>query len=203
MSSGSSAVVTVGDVEVRNLSKLLGDACVHCIVGNAPEGVANAILAHEVILGFALSNSGDNLLERLVGGERQEHWLNVGIVDADVFHAILFLLAASELVLLDLALDVVHIVGCHHDTILCAAVHGLCIDVVHLLGILNEPAVGLEFLEVLNSLVIDLWVMLGGAVVEVDFRLDDVVERHLVVASLGSCLFARKNVVGFRSYFFN
>ncbi len=190
VSSCSSAVMTVGNIEVRNLSELLGDALDKSIVGDAPECVTDAVLAHEVILGSGLSHLSDNLLQRLVGWEREEHRLHIGVVDANVLHAVFFLLATSELMLLDATFDIVHVVGCNHDTILSTAVHRLSIDVVHLLGVLNKPSVGLELLEVLHSLVIDLRIMLGGAVVEVDFRLDDVIERHFVIARLCPSLLA-------------
>ena len=64
-----------------------------------------------------------------------------------------------------------------------------------LLGILYEPTVILELLELARSLLIDFRVVLRCARLEVYLRLDDVVERLLVVASLSACFLGVKYVI--------
>ena len=190
MGSSSRAVMTISDIEIRNLTELLGDGLDGFFVPDHPQRVTNAVLAHEVILGSGLSGAVDDVLERAIVGECQEYRLDVGIVDLDMVHAVGFFLTAGEFVLLDTACEVVLNAGAYDEAILGAAIHGLSIDVVAILVILNQPALVLELLEVLNSLVIDLGLVFACTGFKVDFGLNDVIQRHLVVASLGTSLFA-------------
>ena len=105
-----------------------------------------------------------------------------------MLHTILLLVTTCELVLLDDTVEVVLDVSTDDETILCLAVHRLSIDVVALLVVLYEPALLLKVLVLLDSLVVDLGVVLVGTCGEVDLRLDDVVERHRIALSLLACL---------------
>ena len=158
--------------------------------------MTDAILAHEVIFGSGLGRAVDDVLEDAVIGEWQEYRLDIGIVDLDVVHAISLFLTSCELMLLDAAGEVILNTGTYYKSVLRAAIHGLSIDVVAILVILYQPALVLELLEVLNGLVIDLGLMLACAGLEVDFGLNDVIQTHLIVASLGACLFTGENVIG-------
>ena len=106
-----------------------------------------------------------------------------------MLHAVFLLVGTRELMLLDDTIEIVLNVGTHHKTILSLAIHGLCIDVVLLLLVLNKPAVILEFLESLSGTFIHAWVILAGAFWKIDFRFDDVVERHFVIACFCTCFF--------------
>ena len=70
-----------------------------------------------------------------------------------------------------------------------------------ILRVLHEPSLILELLEVLGSLLIHFGIVLGGAYGEVDFGFDDMIEAHLIVASLGASLFTVKHVVRTALYF--
>ena len=133
-------------------------------------------------------------------------------------HAVVFLVFAGELVLLDLAGGVVVGVRAKHETVLGALAHSLGVDVVALLGVAPEPALGLPFLEVLHGLVVDAGIVVFEDGVEVDFglgdvqqalgtghglgflRIEDVVRR---CSHLGDYIFGRPDGrKGFNSYHF-
>ena len=97
--------------------------------------------------------------------------------------------------LLDDSVEVVVNVGTHHEAILGVAVHRLCIDVVLLLVVLHEPALLLEEGEVGGGLLVYTGVVLVGAYWEIDLRLDDMVERHLVALGLGTRLVGVEHIV--------
>ena len=100
-SSSCSAVMTVGNIQIRNAGKQLGDACNGGFVVNHPEVMAKTVLCHIVVFRFFLDGFVDDGLQTFVVGESKENRLEVGIIDANVLHAVLFLILASELVLFD------------------------------------------------------------------------------------------------------
>ena len=118
-----------------------------------------------------------------------------------MLHAVLFLVAASEFVLADDTVEVVIDIGGYHYAILDVLAHALSVYIIVLFAVLHQPAIGLEVLEVLHSLVIDARVVLIGARLKVDFGLDDVVERTGVTLGFDACFFAVEHVVGARCHF--
>ena len=60
------------------------------------------------------------------------------------------------------------------------------VDVVVFLIVLNEPSVAAESGKIFDGLVVDAWVVLVGARLEVDFGLYDMVERTRVAFGLGT-----------------
>ena len=112
----------------------------------------------------------------VVVGIGKEHRLDVGIVHTHMFHAVFLLVATCELVLLDDAIQIVRHVSTHHQSVLRLAVHGLRIDVVILLLVLHQPTLVLKHLEILDSFLVNTRVVLVGARLEIDFRLDDVIQ---------------------------
>ena len=135
-----------------------------------------------------------------MGGVGEEDGLDVGIVHTYVLHAILFLVTAGKLMLLD---DTRHVVldgGTYDEAVLCLAVHRLSVDIVVLLVVLYEPALISEEAEVLSRLCVDLLLMLVSADWEVDLGTDDVVEGHLVARCFGTSFVAIEYVVGARGH---
>ena len=112
-----------------------------------------------------------------------------------MLHAVFLLVATGEFVLLNLARHIVIHVCSDDESVLRLAVHSLGIDVVLLLVVLHKPAVVLELLEVLGGLFIYSRVVFACSFREVDFGLNDMIEAHLIVASLGPCLFGVEHVV--------
>ena len=104
--------------------------------------------------------------------------------------------------LLDAAFHVVFHPCGNYEAVLCAAVHSLGVDVVFLFGILDEPAVFLEFFEVLGSRCVDFGIVFVCAGLEVDFRFDDVVEALLVAFGLFAGLFGVEHVIGAGNHLF-
>ena len=134
---GSCAVMTVGNIQIGDAGEFLGNSIDGLLVLDHPQCVADAILAHEIILGRSLSGAVNDVLEDAVIGECQEYRLNVRIIDLYVMHAVGFFLATGQLVLLDAASQVVINAGAHHKAVLRAAIHRLGIDVVAVFSVLH------------------------------------------------------------------
>ena len=60
-----------------------------------------------------------------------------------------------------------------NQTILGSAVHRLCIDIVARLAVLHQPSLLLPFGKILDSLIINLRVMIRKYRVEINLRLRD------------------------------
>ncbi len=105
--------------------------------------------------------------------------------------------------LLDAFLHIVVDIGRYDDSILCASVHRLGVDVVMVVIVLHKPSVALEGIEVFHCLVVDPRIMLVGRRVEVDLRLDDVVQRFGVAVGLTPRFIGIEHVVGARCHLFN
>ena len=98
--------------------------------------------------------------------------------------------------LLDDTIEVVIDIGGNDEAILGAALHGLAVQIIIRSRILDEPAVLLEFLELLDSCIIDLGVVLVGNRVEIYLGFDDVIERLLIAFALIVSLLRRQDIVG-------
>ena len=205
---GGATVVTVGDVHGGNLLvedvDELGDGL---LVVDDPEAVAEAVfLGDEVIDGLLGGDAGHDLVDAGDGGIGEEDGLHVGVGDADVFHAVLFLVLAGEFVFLDDLVDIVLAVGAGHDAVLplgvlVFGVHALGVDVEFLLLILHQPAEVLEQVVVLDDLEVHFGRVLVGAFGEVDLSLGDMQQAVGVALAFHAGLFAVQYVVGTRSQF--
>ena len=197
-------MVSVGNVECVHLFKLGSDGSLVSLVADNPELVAESVDGrHEVVDGSLcgiLLAQCEQHGARVVG---QEDGLDVGRGGAHVLHAVFFLVGAGEFVLLDDALHVVGHGGANDPAVLRLAVHGLGVEVVAVGLVGHEPSLLLELLELLGAAFVDAGVVFAGAFGEVDFGLDDVVERHLVVAGLSAGFFGTEHVVGAALYLFD
>lgn len=200
---GGAAVVAVGDVHGGNLLvedvDELGDGG---LVVDDPEAMAEAVfLGDEVIDGLLGGDAGHDLVDAGDGGVGEEDGLDVGVGDAHVFHAVLFLVLAGELVFLDNFVDIVLAVGAGDDAVLplsvgILGVHALGVDVEFLLFIFHQPAEVLEQVVVLDDLEVHFGRVLVGAFGEVDFSLGDVEEAVGVALALDAGFFGVEYVVG-------
>ena len=203
-SCGSAAMVAVGDVEGRHLRKLSGYEVYVVFLVNDPQLVAEVVDGgHKIVCSFGCSITGYQAVQHVVIGIGKKHGLYVGITHAHMLHAVLFLVLACELMLLDHAVKIVVHISSHHKPILRLAVHGLRVDVVVVLLVLLEPSTLLEQLKVGCGLVIDLLLILACAGLKIDLGLCYVVQALLVVASLCPGLFAVEHVVGTTFYLFH
>ena len=119
----------------------------------------------------------------------KEHRLDIGIVHADMLHAVFLLVTACQFVLLDNTRHIVVHISTHHKTILSLAVHRLCIDIIVLLLILHKPTLILKLLEVLSGFLVDAGIILAGTLREINLGFDDVIKTLFVVAGLSTCFF--------------
>ena len=190
-------MVAIGNIERGHLGKLVGDGLHVLVVVDHPELMTESVDgSNEIVLRLGSGISHDQLIEYRIVGIGEEYRLDVGIVHTDMLHAVFFLIATRELVLLDAAGHIVVGMGTYHETVLRLAIHRLRINIIMFARILNEPALILELLEVLSSLFVHTGVVLGGAYGEVDLGLDDVVEALLIIASLCPRLFTVEHIVG-------
>ena len=94
-----------------------------------------------------------------------------------MLHAVFLLLVGTgEFVLLDDAVEIVVDICSNYETILGATIHGLAIKIIIRSRVLDEPTILLELLELLDSDIIDLGVVLVGNRVEIYFGFDDVIQ---------------------------
>ena len=188
--------MTVGNIQTRHLTELLGDQCDISIVGHAPELMAEAVnRCNEIIFRFGGSIAHQQFVEHRIVRIGKENGFDIGIVDTHMLHAVFFLIAARQLMLLDDTFRIVVAMGTYHKTVLRFSVHCLSIDVVLLLIVLHQPAFILEHLEVFGSLFIDTRIIFAGSFREVDFRLDNAIETHLIVACLSASFVGVKHIV--------
>ncbi len=175
---GGTTVVTVGDVHGGHFLVEEFDQFVNQFaVVDDPETMAEAVfLGDEVVDGLLGGDAGNDLINTCNRGVSEENGLHIGVGDADVLHAVLFLILAGKLVFLD---DLVHIVlaiGAGHDAVLplgvgILGVHALGVDVEFFLFILDQPAEVFEHIVVLHHLEIHFGRMLVSAFGQVDFSL--------------------------------
>ena len=102
-----------------------------------------------------------------------------------MYHAVLFLVLSCELVLLDLTFSIVISMSADNESVLCAAVHCLCIYIIVWLLVLYKPTFLLPAFEVLYSFVICRLTVLVNDRVEVNFRLCNVQKRFFTCFGLG------------------
>ena len=98
--------------------------------------------------------------------------------------------------LFDYAVYIVVDIGGHDYAILGAPVHCLGVYIIVVGIVLNQPAVLAEGLEILDSAVVDAFIVFVGACGKVDFRLNDMVERLWVSGRFGTGFVGVEHVVG-------
>ena len=183
---GSCTVMTISHIESLNIAaEQPGDLVDGLVVVDDPELVAEVILIHEVIFRLPQDGLGDDLVQDVVVLVGEEHRLDVGVLDADMDHAVVLFVLAGELMLLDLSGSIVVGVGAEHETVLGAAFHCLGIDIIALLGIPAEPSLSLPGLEVLDSLGIDLRIMIFEHRLEINLGFGDMEKGLLTGHFLG------------------
>ncbi len=173
---GGGAVVSVGYVQRWYRSKQFSDAAYGVFIVNHPEVMTESVCRHEVIFRCCGGHILYYSFKLFIVRESEEHRFDIGVVYAHVFHAVLFFVAAGELMLFDSAFHVVGDIGGDYESILCSAVHCLGVDIVMFLVVLHKPSVLLERVEVGNCLVIDFRCVLIHARFKIYFRLDNVIE---------------------------
>ncbi len=194
-SGGRRAMMTVGNVKIRYFSKFLRDEFDCLVVGNLPECMTETVGGDEIIFRFCGCHFPDDTFEDIIIGEGKEDRLYVGVVDADMLHAVFLFIAAGELMFLDAPLHIVVDPRSHNKTVLGATVHCLGIYIVFLFLIFHEPAVVLKFLKVLDCFLIYGWVVFVKTHLEIYLGLDDMIERFLITFGFLSGFLAVEDVI--------
>ena len=189
-----SPVMAVRHVEcIDILGEYLRDPAVDGVILDYPEGVAELVLVGELVFGLARSHLCDYRGELLMVLEGEEYRFDIGVLDAHVDHAVVFLVLAGELVLLDFAGGIIVRVSAEDEAVLRALAHGLGVHIVLLAVLADEPATLLPELEILDGLVVGALLVFAGDGIEINLRLCDMEEGLLSRHRLG--FFRIENVV--------
>ena len=165
--------------------------------------MSETVGSYEVIFRSACRDAVYDFLEAGIIGERKEYRLDIGIVDLDMAHTVIFLVAARQLVLLYNPVYIIIDIGSHHNTVLRATVHGLGIDIVMLALVGAEPSVPQESVEVLYGFGIHRFGMFVGAGGKIYLGFDDMVKRHFVAVGFPAGFFGIQHVVRTGCHFLN
>ena len=117
--------------------------------------MAHAIFAGEIHIGFLGDFLGDKFIQCGDGAIGQEHRAGLRVERFNVAHAVVFLVRAGELVLLDDVLQVFLDARGGDEADLRVTAHDLAVKVEARLRVLLERALSDEFGEVLFTLRVD------------------------------------------------
>ena len=158
--------------------------------------------SHKVVFRLCLRVFTDQIKKNLVVGISKENRLDVRVVHAYVLHAVLLLISTCELMLFDDPVLIVTAICAHNYSILGLFLitigwqtRSLRIDIIMFLIVLHKPSLILELLELLCRTLIDFRVVLISTLRKIDFRADDMIERHLIVASLPTGFFRVQDII--------
>ena len=195
--------MSIGNVEGGHLGKLSGNGINVFLLVYNPESMTETITrSDKVIYRFPDCITGDNSIQCCVVGISKEYGLDVGVVHADMLHAVFFLITTSQLMLLD---DTVHVIGnvcTDNKAVLCLAIHGLGIDVIVFFIILHQPAFLLEHTEVFRRFLINTFVMFIGTNGKINFRFDDMIQGFLIAFRFYAGFLRIKYIIRTGSYLF-
>ena len=195
-SCSGGTMMSVGHIEIRNGSKSLGDGLDGVGIVDYPELMDESLGRSESFDAGTSGSLADYAIEHFVVGKCKEHGFHVGRETTHMLHAVLLLIGTGKLMLFDDTIEVIIDIGSNDKAILGTALHGLAVEIIIRCRILDEPTVLLEFLELFDSDVIDLGVVLVGYWVEIYLGFDDVIERLLIALALIVSLLRRQNIVG-------
>ena len=103
--------------------------------------MAEAVLGrYEVVFRLLTGITLDELVKHRVVGVSEEGGAHIGVGDHHVAHAVVFLLAAGELMPLDDAFVIVVSQRAYDNAVLRPVVHCLGVKVIVFSGVLHQPA---------------------------------------------------------------
>ena len=195
-SSGCRTVVTIGNIKRIHLGKFCCNNSLVSLISNYPKFVTKTINWRDKIILWRLCRIFCNqLCQRLTFTISQEDGFDICIRTTYVLHTVFFLISASQFMLFDDLIHIVFDVRTKDKTILCLAIHRLCIEIIIFLLILHQPTLLLEILKLLCSTFVNTWVVLARTYGEIDFRFNNMIQGLFVISCLCSCLFRTQNVV--------
>ena len=188
--------MTICDIQARHLSKFFRNSLDILIVTDHPKLVTESVnRSNEIIFGLCRSITHDECVQHIIVGISKKHRLDIRIIHTNVFHTILFLITTCQFMFFDHAIEIIIHISTNHKTILCLAVHCLCVDIILLFAVLNQPTFLLKGFEILGRFLIDTRIILGCSRFEIDFWFNDVIEAHLVITGFYSCLLRFQHII--------
>jgi hypothetical protein len=139
-------MVTIRHIRSRHLRRKQGlKLLIDRRLFDDPEVVPESILSHKIHVSLTiLDNAGHNRINFRHCLVRKEHGLNIGIEIPGQDHPVLFLVWTREFMLFNNALVIIFTGRGPDNAVLGLTIHGLRVDVVANLVILNEPPLVLE-----------------------------------------------------------
>ena len=139
--------------------------------------------------------SGDELIQRRVGGIDEEHRAGLGIEGLNVPDTVIFLVWPGELVLANDAFQVILATGSRHQPGLAVRAHHLAVKVEIRLGVWPECALGDELLEILPPPGIDRRRVNVRAGRQIDLWLANMEKAQRIAGGDGTRLFGGHDIV--------
>ena len=159
---------------------------------------------HEMVFRFALRHLRYNSVQVVTVLIGKEDRLYVGIIDEYMLHAVVLFVLAGQFMLLDLAGHIVlHRCRYNQSVLRTGAIdcqpmtrrNSLSINIIEFFLVLLEPAVATEEIKLLPCCRIDLRIMLVRAFRKIDFRLDNMVQRHRVAFGFPTSFLRRQDII--------
>ena len=149
----------------------------------------------KVILRNCLGISSYNLIQLLIIRIGKEHRLHICVACTHMLHTVFLLITSCKLMFLYYSGQII-VNSCAYDkAILRLTVHGLCIQIIVLLIILNQPAVIHKLIKVISGFLIYPRIIFTHIFIEIYFRLYYMIKTHFVVAGLLTCLLTVQHIV--------
>ena len=166
--------MTVGDIHCWDVFKDFCYACVDCVVTNCPKSMAKSVGGNKVVFWGIVRHKVRNYFVHFIYiWICKEHRFDIRVLDTHVNHTIVFFVFAGQFVFFNFAGHIVINICRGDQTILCATVHCLRIDIIHFFVVLDQPAVVLPFLEVFDGFVICFLFVFVGNRVKINFRFNN------------------------------
>ena len=188
-------MVTVRNVGHGNTGKR-GSECVIAIRGDRPHRVSNAVRGRKVVQGRTRAGGGHDGVDLGVVLVGEEGGAGVGMQRLDVPRAVILLVLARLLVLLEYSGKVVLRVERRDDAGLRVIAHHLAIGVERGSVVLHESAAGTEAVESLLRLGVGLGRGTVSPVRHVDLGTGNVEEAEGIPRREGACFCGIHHIVG-------
>ena len=199
LGAGGGAVMAIGDIEIGDGGKAVGDLLDHRGIIDRPQDVGDAVRRLEVIGGLVeLDPLVDQLRQPGMAAIGQEDRLGVGVADIEMVDAVELLVLAGELMPLDRPVLVLVDRDPADNAGLDPAPHHLAVDAEPGDRILDQRPLGLEAVEGLPRLGIDRRGIGVDTVRQIDLGTADVQKGERVAGGHRLGLGAVHHVIGQR-----
>ena len=137
-SSCSRTMVSVCNIKTWHLLEFFCNSLNVSFISDYPELMSETIIrCNKVIFRFCCSITCQQAIKYLIVWISKEHRFNISIANANMFHAVLFLISTCQFMLLNITCQIIINIRSNNKTILSLAIHCLCVDIIMFLIVLN------------------------------------------------------------------